>query len=166
MKGNRNVKDKDPCKEIVLGNEYVFYNLPEASRIGMIGTHFKTVTRCQPGGKVLVGNRVYFPVDLASGEFNYGYRQGLIFVNPVVEVVAEEHGMLEHWFRVGAKSPDDLDIELDIYGDESRLLKARKKILSYMSKEWNVHLVKYRELLRVLNNRIGGRMIRDGRTTL
>lgn len=85
---------KDPYTE--------FYDLPEKDRIALIGT----ILEEQYGG------RLYFPIGLAYDEFNYEQNQGLIFVN---KPCMDDYGV---WFRVGAFSPDDLDKDLDFFGNE------------------------------------------------
>lgn len=85
----------------ILDSHWDFYNkLSEDERKALIGKCFREKDR----------EAFYFPVGLADGEFNYGVQQGLIFVTPIMNRQKKEK-----WFRVGASSPDDLDIDLDFF---------------------------------------------------
>ena len=76
-------------------NPYDFYKLSEKERLALVGTHWE------------FEGREYFPCWLPDETFNYNVPQGLIMVLSLLD-----SGCL----RICAKSPDDLDMELDIEG--------------------------------------------------
>lgn len=98
----------------ILKSAYSFYNLPETERVKMVGTVF--TTECNK-------NVLYFPIQLEVGEFNYGVQQGLIIITPILKSNTGK------WWRVAAKSPDDLDRDLD-FSDTS----IRQDVIEYLRK--------------------------------
>ena len=107
-----------------LQTPYIFYGMSEVERRAMVGTYFFA----SDSGKML-----YFPVEL-SGCFNYGVAQGLIFITEIYRhysVAADKNGARRNVFRVGAFSPDDLDLDLDF---EHRECWLRQDVISYIKK--------------------------------
>lgn len=113
-----------------LDSQYKFYDMNESDRKNLIGTCFQTVRKHNNG--------LFFPIQLANGEFNYGIRQGLIYVSPILKTTKGSK-----WFRVAASSPDDLDIDLD-FGPEYTSL--RQEIIQYLFRMNKIN-VTYRGVL-------------------
>ena len=110
-----------------------FYELPEEQRIALIGS-------------MLVENRtgypvIYFPVGLDDETYNYNVAQGLISVHPVH--IDRKDGA---WFKVGAFSPDDLDIDLEFTGQEVEL---HDQVVQFM-RTLHKHDVSYRGVLKTI----------------
>ena len=82
-------------------NCFDFYRLSETERKKLVGKCFKEKDR----------DAIYFPVNLADQQFNYGVKEGVIRVNGIIR-----RG--NKWFSVGAFSPDDLDIGIEFFGGE------------------------------------------------
>jgi len=108
-----------------LATPYTFYGMSEKDRVAMIGTCFYVRDR---------GNSVYFPVGL-SGCFNYGVDQGLLSIPEIRAVpgATDSAGKpaKRNWFKVGAFSPDDLDLDLEFAHDECWL---RQDVIAYVAK--------------------------------
>jgi hypothetical protein len=106
--------------------------MTEDGRKKLVGSSF----RCPPR------TGVYFPLQL-SGCFNYGVDQGLLLVLPVTQVryppQFDSHGnpTTRYWFKVGAFSPDDLDLDLEFDHDECRLHADVVRYVETMRK-WGV----------------------------
>lgn len=109
-------------KPIILDRKYDFYKMSNEDRIALVGKEFQE----KVGNKI--HKSIYFPVLLSNKQFNYGYKQGLIFVSPVWSFIKTN----PIWFRVGVSSPDDLDNDLDFEGDEKELHKLRKQVIRYV----------------------------------
>lgn len=105
---------------------YAFYELPQRERRKLVGKRFR-----ENGG-------IYFPLDLAYGEFNYGIRQGLIIVTEV----------RENRFKVGVVSPDDLDLDLEF---EHPYTNIRWDVITFIEKMNKVN-VTYRHVLLTIND--------------
>lgn len=101
----------------MLSNKYDFYDLPEKSRIEMVGTCFRVEGRAS--------GDLFFAVGLNDKQFNYGVKQGLILVSAVRKTNVDH----KKWFRICAISPDDLDLDLDFNEAE---IHHRQNIISYM----------------------------------
>ncbi len=104
---------------------YDFYKLPEEERLLLVGSVFKQINR----------KNLFFPVQLAECEFNYGVQQGLIFIT---EIHSLQSGK---WWRIGAMSPDDLDMNLDF-----KETSIRQDVIEYV-KSMRKHNVTYRGVL-------------------
>ncbi len=98
---------------LIFDNVYDFYKMPEDERKALIGRVFKE------------HNTLYFPVQLAEGEFNYGIQQGLIHVSPIWK----HYKTHEKHFKIGVTSPDDLDIDLN-FGPEH--VHLRQEIILFL----------------------------------
>lgn len=103
-----------------------FYGMPEKKRIEMIGSCFYVTGRGDNG--------VYFPIGL-SGCFNYGVDQGLLSVPEIRAVpgATDSAGKpaKRNWFKVGAFSPDDLDLDLAFEHDQCWM---RQDVIAYIAK--------------------------------
>ena len=104
--------------------------MDESERIGLIGRIIKH------------RDHLYFPVQLKSGEFNYGIQQGLIHISPIRKCDGEKT------FVMGVVSPDDLDIDLHFSKEHTHL---RQEIIAYMTK-CNKHNVTYKGILREIQD--------------
>jgi hypothetical protein len=75
----------------------------------------------------------YFPIMFQDGNSNYGHNVGLLLLLPVYN----------NWFKVGAFSPDDLDVDL-VFEDEDPFLHDEiAEYLRTMPRFWT----SYREAL-------------------
>jgi len=117
-----------------LKSHFDFYRLPEQERVAMIGECFreegppprkKSRRERRRPPQPTPDSTLYFPVGLAEGEFNYGMPQGLVFVTPIHNFQGKK------WFRVGAASPDDLDIDLDFGEGETSI---RQDVIDFIRK--------------------------------
>lgn len=107
-----------------LQSQYDFYKMPEEERIALVGRCF-TSERTRH-------DTLYFPVQLAHGEFNYGKQQGLILVTSIMRVTPRyQKRKNEKWFRVAACSPDDLDRALDFSHEHCHL---RQDVIDFLKK--------------------------------
>ena len=113
-----------------------FYELPEEQRIALIGS-----VLVEQNGPYTV---MYFPIGLDDANSNYGKAQGLVTVHSVY--IDRENGA---WFKVGAFSPDDLDIDLEFTGTECDLYP---QVVQFM-KEFHKHDVSYYGVLRAVQRR-------------
>jgi hypothetical protein len=108
-----------------LATPYAFYRMPEKKRIEMIGSHFYVTGR---------DDSVYFPIGL-SGCFNYGIDQGLLSVPRICTVpgATDSAGKpaKRNWFKVGAFSPDDLDLDLEFEHDQCWM---RQDVIAYIAR--------------------------------
>jgi hypothetical protein len=105
----------------VLNSPYDFYNLPEFKRFELIGSSFTLAKR---GG-------VYIPIDLVDKDSNYGVAQGVLYVPDIYKIPLKHRLRNEGktWFKVGAFSPDDLDIDLEFFDKKEGL---RKSIITFL----------------------------------
>lgn len=101
-----------------------FYRLPEEERKSLIGQKFRQVNK----------PTVYFPVGLSDKQFNYGRKQGLIFITEILP---------NKWFRVGVHSPDDLDCDLDFIHPHTAI---RQDIIDFIEKMNKKNII-YRNVL-------------------
>jgi hypothetical protein len=113
-----------------------FYDLPEEQRIALIGS-----VLVEQNGPYTV---MYFPIGLDDANSNYGKAQGLITVHSVY--IDRENGA---WFKAGAFSPDDLDIDLEFHGTECDL---HDQVVQFM-KEFHKHDTSYYGVLRAIQRR-------------
>ena len=113
-----------------------FYYLDEEQRIALIGS---VLTRKNGDYTVL-----YFPIGLDDENSNYGVAQGLLSVHPIY--IDREHGA---WFKVGAFSPDDLDIDLEFHGAECDL---HDQVVEFI-KQFHKYDVSYRGVLKAIQRR-------------
>lgn len=67
---------------------------------------------------------IYFPVELDITQFNYGKRQGLIYVSPILKTSEGSK-----YFKVTAFSPDDLDVDLEFEHHECHL---RQEVIAFI----------------------------------
>lgn len=93
-------------------NGFDFYNLPESDRESLVGKSFEE----EKGG-------LYFVLDLSPNEFNYGMKQGLICVSPIITIFKLP------FFKVYVCSPDDLDIDVCFDDDE---IKFRDEVIRFI----------------------------------
>lgn len=120
----------------ILNHVDKFYDLTEEERIELVGTVFKAE------GK----DTLYFPLQLAEGEFNYGIRQGIIFLTSVSKY--------KTW-GIGVYSPDDLDMDL-CFDDVS----IRQDVIEYV-KSINKNNVTYRGILKKIQKRFNTGVIHE-----
>lgn len=135
---------------LVFNSPYEFYALPEPERIKLIGRVFKERVFVVKGkGKKLVytdqvRDTLYFPIGLAPDAFNYGIQQGVIFVNPV-----QNHREAGKWFRVGAFSPDDLDVDLNFGAEHIHL---RQDIIAFIRGPMHKQNRHYKEVMEQIRD--------------
>lgn len=115
-------------KTVKINRDCDFYDKPEQERISLIGSILEDSQHA-----------LYFPVGLSDRQFNYGAKQGLIRVSLV-------NGGC---FCVSADSPDDLDNDLGIAGDEAEMHRLRKKVITFI-KQMDKNNVTYMEVLKVI----------------
>lgn len=133
---------------LVFNSSDDFYALPEEERKSLIGSVFKERMRKIKYEKVTYLNKtsgtLFFPVGLAEDEFNYGVKQGLIFVTAC-------NKSNNKWFRAGVISPDDLDIDLDFGAEHIHL---RQDVIDYIKKANKLN-IKYKEFLGKIRDYFG-----------
>ena len=102
-------------------------------------------------GKILTEEKsngtIFFPIQLLDGTLNYNKQQGLIFVTPIAIAYNKRQS-----FRVGVKSPDDLDMDLDFHNDE---IELREPLIEYVKSMDKVY-VTYHSVLNELHSLFGG----------
>lgn len=119
-----------------------FYDLPDDKAKALVGTSFQCDDR---------PSYTFWVVDLALDEFNYGHPQGLIFIfEPRKE---EPDG--PHWFRVGAFSPDDLDVDLDFECLTARKARSQYKKVVACLKSIPKSRVTYRGFMKEVQDQVG-----------
>jgi hypothetical protein len=121
-------------------SEYDFYDLSEDARKALIGKSYKCTGR----------NDFYFPIELIDEGENYGIKQGVIFVTPIMKFGKER----KKWFRVGAFSPDDLDMDLDFGAEDTH---KRQEIITYLKKMNKIN-VTYESVLKEIQQHFGGKL--------
>lgn len=134
-------------------NVYDFYNkLSDEERMAMIGHPFRQV-----GIAKLNDQTIYFPIGVHP-DTNYGKTPGLIFVSPIWHQEKKPRWQKEpkpDWFRVGVKSPDDLDCDLDFEGDECRFQPI---IIQFLTDApygpWTG--IEYRDMMDLIQQHVGG----------
>lgn len=123
---------------------YDFYKLTDDEANSLIGQ------------AVYEKDKMYFPVGLQNEWENYGKKTGLIIVGeifhwhgsswcPTPEINNQKINL---WFKLGAFSPDDLDIDLQFMNDEVSL---RDKIIEFMyTMPW--YDTSYHEIFTIIQN--------------
>lgn len=124
---------------------YEFYKLPQRERKHLIDQSFK-----EEGRDVL-----YFPIGLTlEGSYsNYNRKQGVISVHPLY-VIRSGVDKGKPWFKLGAFSPDDYDLDLEFRGEEATEEK-RNLILAYL-KTANKRNTTYVDFLNKVKDLFGG----------
>lgn len=105
----------------VFNSPYDFYNLPEIKRVELIGYPFTLAKR----------KGVYIPIDLVDKDSNYGIAQGVLYVPEIYKIPLKHQAPNEGkmWFKVGAFSPDDLDIDLEFFNKTEGF---RKTVIAFL----------------------------------
>lgn len=125
----------------ILSSPYQFYEMSEDDRKALVGKEFIVYRKQRPNCKpVKKSYEIYFPVQLADSEFNYGKQQGLIRISDIMDDISNKG---KKWMRIAAFSPDDLDIDLDFDDKEVNL---RNYIVWYV-RNMNKYNVTYRGFL-------------------
>lgn len=132
---------------------YDFYNLPDEERIKYIGVPFE-----EEGIKVknvfYKDDGIFFPIGLNNIWENYGKTPGLLYISTPYQLKNKSY-----WFKVGAFSPDDLDIDLEfIFQDQKSCHNKRKLIIKWLLSnpygEWTD--TSYREVIGLIKENFGG----------
>jgi hypothetical protein len=106
---------------IQFNSPYDFYNLPEVKRIDLIGDIFRLAKR----------SGVYIPIHLVDADSNYGIAQGVLYVSEIYKIPLKHQAPNEGkmWFKVGAFSPDDLDMDLEFFDKPEWF---RKNVITFL----------------------------------
>lgn len=136
-------------------NIYMFYELPEEKRFELIGSR---VVEHQPHfKKSKVRDRIFYPIYLSEGCFNYGSRCGLLgVIEPLCLYYTKKYNGDATWTKIYVKSPDDLDLGLEFHNNKYPE-KLYNKILDFLD-EWSPTFVNvsYREALEFCQKELGG----------
>jgi len=88
---------------------YDFYALPEHERRSYVGQQFLAIDH---------PDYEFFVIGLVEGEFNYGSRQGVLYIFPPrKDTYAKSPDFGQLWWKIGVFSPDDLDKSIEFSGD-------------------------------------------------
>lgn len=115
---------------LIYDSPYDFYDLPDEEAGKLVGRVYKSrkwKTNKKKDGVVYtkdIAPGEYYVVSLKDGEFNYGKKNGVLYLSPVWS-----HGDRGDWFKVGVFSPDDLDLDLEFYKDDTCL---RSDVIRFM----------------------------------
>lgn len=129
--------------ERTFDNIYHFYKLSDDEAKSLIGQ------------AVYEKDEMYFPIGLQNEWENYGKKTGLIYVSQIFEWHGKPANQpelrnvkLNLWFKLGAFSPDDLDIDLQFMNDE---VDHRDKIIEFMyTMPW--YDTSYHEVFTIIQN--------------
>lgn len=132
-------------KPFLFENVYKFYDL-EHYRKNYVGCFLKEVGKHANSG-------LFYVIHLANCWENYGSSEGLLYISKVWPIDPRKPDRQKCWFKVGAFSPDDLDISLEFTGDLKTLCKTRRQILKLLKQSpiqtWTN--TSYREALELIN---------------
>ena len=132
---------------------YKFYDLPEEKRIELIGQTVKEYTKHN-------SPTVYYVVGLRADCFNYGIQQGLVSLHMPRSLYCSEqtkaylrkhHADLE-WFKIGAFSPDDLDLDLEFNNIITKYRKVRRLMDEWAPTFFNTS---YKDIFNFVHMEIG-----------
>jgi hypothetical protein len=126
---------------------YDFYELDEEARKKLCGT------------SLIIGNDIFFVVQLSTKQPNYGCSQGLILLNKPESLVKSKKKQKyqdSDWFNIYCYSPDDLDCTLDLSGKQ--LYYDVKKFMQ----KFDFSGFTYRQIILKLQETFGGETYFDG----
>lgn len=128
-------------------NPYEFYRLPRRDRKHLIDQCFETID--SPGS-------LYFPIGLTKEGmmYNYGKYEGILSLPRFWVTTPKFPRKYKTWFKVGAFSPDDYDLDLE-WMDED--WNYREKVIKYI-KAMNKRDVTYEGILTEIQSKFGGRL--------
>lgn len=122
-------------KKLVMKSPYDFYKLSDDQAKLLVGKNL-----------AISESRTYIPVHLLHKNSNYGKQYGLLIITSNKD-----------WLKVGAFSPDDLDIDLVWRGKEKLLGNKRKKITRYIQ-SMNLYSRSYTDILLEIQAKFGGEL--------
>lgn len=102
---------------------------------------------------------LYFPIELSEDCFNYGFNQGLLILLKPLSACLSKKELAKYqfdpnWIKLGAFSPDDLDLDLEWSGDYKLYLKIRKTVKNLM----NCGQTTYKDFLKAIQQEYGGEL--------
>lgn len=119
----------------IFKSPYDFYELEEVERISLVGRPFREERR----------HGLYIPIFLSDKNENYGVAQGVLYVSDIL-ILKSGEDKDEKWFKVGAFSPDDLDIDLEFVGKETCI---RQEVIDFLLK-YSTSTTSYKEILAMV----------------
>lgn len=132
---------------------YKFYELPEEKRIKLVGQAVKEYSKRN-------NPTIYYVVGLKPDCFNYGIQQGLVsllmptqlYCSEKTKAYLRKHHHDLNWFKIGAFSPDDLDLDLEFNNVITKYEKVKKVMDTWAPTFFNTS---YKEILEFVNNTLG-----------
>lgn len=115
-----------------------YYKTSEEDRINLIG---KKIYEQSYTKSKKIYTRTYYVVGLKDSCFNYGFQQGLIgLLKPLILTLTNKQlkkinmkDGYEHWFKIYAHSPDDLDLALHFSASLNNPQKDFEKVEKFMN---------------------------------
>lgn len=133
---------------------YKFYDLPEEKRVELIGQTVKGYSKHS-------NPTIYYVVGLRPDCFNYGIQQGLIslhmptrlYCSEKTKVYLQKHRVNLDWFKIGAFSPDDLDLDLEFNNVITKYQKVKRLMDEWAPTFFNTS---YKDILNFVYMELGG----------